>query len=135
MTESVRITGAHEVEVSLGLLGPALIREVQVADKAAATVVADVASSKARSIGGVAAHVAPTIAVSAVDGGAGVSVSGPAAAGAEYGGRGRATTQQFMPYVGAGGYFLNAAVTGQGPAVEADYAAALERALVEAGLA
>lgn len=66
------------------------------------------ARGRAQSLGSTAAHVAPSVRAD----GATVGLDGPAAAGAEFGGRGRPTTQQFQPY-NADGYFLYPAIREQ----------------------
>lgn len=110
----VRITGLDEVNKALKALGGREFQtELREAGKEVATEVADDARSKAYSLGGVAAHVAPSISASAGFTSAGVSFGGaahPAAMGAEFGGQGRPTTQQFKPHRGTTGYFVYPAI-------------------------
>lgn len=81
-----------------------LPREIEKASGEVAELVAGDARSRAEGLGSTAGHVAPSI---SADGDA-VSLGGsayPMAAGAEFGGQGRPTTQQFDPYTSEG-YFL-----------------------------
>lgn len=66
------------------------------------------AQAAAYSLGGVAAHVAPSIKGGGGNAWAGIKFGSgqPAAMGAEFGGRGRPTTQQFQPWRGQEGYFV-----------------------------
>lgn len=66
------------------------------------------ARDRAEGLGGVAGHVAPSIDADGAMVGLG-GTSYPMAAGAEFGGQGRPTTQQFEPYR-ADGYFLYPAI-------------------------
>lgn len=106
----VRVGGLAELNRALRALGGREFQaELRDAGKEIATEVATDARGKAMSLGGVAAHVAPSISASAGFTSAGVSFGGaahPAAMGAEFGGRGRPTTQQFQPFRGAEGYFV-----------------------------
>lgn len=126
----VRITGLDEVNKALRALGG---REFQVelrdAGKEVATEVAGDAKGKAFSLGGVAAHAAPSISASAGFKSAGVSFGGaahPEAMGAEFGGRGRPTTQQFQPHRGTEGYFVWPAIRDNGEYIETTYLAAVD---------
>lgn len=116
-TVGVQVHGLDELNRALRALGG---REMQAnlreAGKEIATDVAADARGKAFGLGGVAAHVAPSIAASAGFTSAGVSLGGashPAAMGAEFGGQGKPTTQQFKPWRGSGstaGYFVYPAI-------------------------
>lgn len=109
--------------------------------------VASGAASEARSQGGIAALVAPTIRVArdripAVRMGNSTRIDpdrtgerqtiGDLMWGAEFGGRRRATTQQFLPWRGSGtgaGYFLWPTVRGMEDQIQDRYSEALDDAL------
>jgi hypothetical protein len=78
--------------------------------------------------------VAPSIKATAGVKSGSVSISGDAAAGAEFGGRGRPTTQQFKPWLGHTGYFLYPTIRRDSEAINTTYRAALELVIKEAGL-
>lgn len=101
----------------------ALPEAIDKASEEAARLVADGARARASSIGSTAGHVAPSIQAD----GSTVGMDGsayPMAAGAEFGGRGRPTTQQFQPY-NADGYFLYPTVRDEEEQIEATYAGAI----------
>lgn len=84
--------------------GSDLQHELDKASGEVAELVAVGARSRAEGLGSTAGHVAPSIQAD----GQSVSLGGsayPMAAGAEFGGQGRPTTQQFDPYTSEG-YFL-----------------------------
>jgi hypothetical protein len=88
----------------LRALKAALPRQLEKASGEVAEMVALGAQDRAEGLGSTAAHVAPSIQAD----GETVAVGGsayPMAAGAEFGGQGRPTTQQFDPYTSEG-YFL-----------------------------
>lgn len=134
----VRITGLDEVNKALRALGGREFQaELRDAGKEVATEVAADARGKASGLGGVAAHVAPSIAASAGFTSAGVSFGGaahPAAMGAEFGGQGRPTTMQFQPHRGTTGYFVYPAIRDNGEFIERTYLAAVDDILRRHGL-
>lgn len=133
---AVRVEGLNEVIARLKALENGSEVGIRVANKEAATMVASGAKSAASALGGVAAHVAPGIKASAgVKSGAVSLGSDPAAAGAEFGGQGRPTTQQFQPFRGHEGYFLYPTIRRDSEAINTTYRAALDRVIREAGLA
>lgn len=100
---------------------------VKEADEKIAGKVAEDARSRAESIGGVAAHVAPSITSSdgQIDFGSGL----PMAMGAEFG---RNEYHQFSPWTGSGesaGYFLIPTVVSEQEVARREYEAALKIAL------
>lgn len=135
---AVRVEGLNELILRLKALETGAEVGIRLANKGAATTVAKGASGAAYSIGGVAAHVAPGIKASAgVKSGSVTLGSDPAAAGAEFGGRGRPTTQQFQPWRGSGsgsGYFLFPTIRRDSEQINATYRAALDAVIREAGL-
>jgi hypothetical protein len=56
------------------------------------------------------------------------------ALGAEFGGQGRPTTQQFAPWRGQTGYFLFPTIRRDHEQIDATYRAALDRIIRAAGL-
>ncbi len=129
----VRVEGLDEMNWALRALGGReFLAELRDAGKEVATEVAGDARSKALSLGGVAAHVAPSISASAGFTSAGVSFGGaahPAAMGAEFGGQGRPTTQQFKPHRGTQGYFVYPSIRDNGEYIERTYLDAVDTIL------
>ena len=134
----VRVEGLDELNRTLRALGGREFQaELRAAGKEIATEVASDATGKAYSLGGVAAHVAPSISASAGFTSAGVSFGGaahPAAMGAEFGGQGRPTTQQFKPFRGHEGYFVYPAIRDNSEEIERTYLAAVDNILKRHGL-
>lgn len=135
---ALRVEGLNEMILRLKALETGAEVGIRLANKAAATTVATGASGAASALGGVAAHVAGGIkATAGVKSGAVSLGLDPAAAGAEFGGRGRATTQQFQPWRGSGsgaGYFLFPTIRRDSEQINTTYRAALDRVIKEAGL-
>ena len=102
---SICVTGAAETSAAFADYGRDIHREIAEADRRVASQTAEDAISAANSLGGVAAHVAPSIDASGAD----VTLGGsawPMAAGAEFG---RDAFAQFDAWRGSGetaGYFL-----------------------------
>lgn len=126
----VRVDGLAELNRTLRALGGREFQaELREAGRTVAKDVAQDAVGKAHSLGGVAAHVAPSISASAGFTSAGVSFGGashPAAMGAEFGGQGRPTTQQFQPFRGHEGYFIYPAIRDNADHIEATYLKAVD---------
>lgn len=113
-TGDVKVEGLAELNRALKAIGPDARKELKEASKAAAEMVAGDARSNAQGLGGVAAHVAPSIkAAASVAGSAAVSFGGsayPMAGGAEFG---SIRYKQFQPWRGNSsdaGYFLYPAI-------------------------
>lgn len=107
--EQVRIEGFKDLKRELRDIDKRLPRELGKASKEASDLIARKAKSKAKSLGGVAAHAAPSIKAVAAQMAAKITIGGPKnpeGLGAEFGGRGRPTTQQFEPHLGTKGYAL-----------------------------
>lgn len=107
--DGVRVEGLDDLRRALKAAGDTAPRELTAASKDVATFVADDARGVAEGLGGVAAKVAPSIKGSGTTRGGSVTLGGasyPMAAGAEFGGQGRPTTQQFKPHLGRTGYFV-----------------------------
>lgn len=134
----VRVEGLAEVNRALRALGGREFQaELREAGREVATEVASDARGRASSLGGVAAHVAPSIAASAGFTSAGVSFGGaahPAAMGAEFGGQGRPTTMQFQPHRGHEGYFIYPSIRDNGEFIERTYLDAVDTILRRHGL-
>lgn len=104
-TDDVQVEGLPALRKALKELGPDATRELKDASKEVAGFVAADAAAAARSIGGVAAHVAPSIAAVGGTSGAGVAFGGgayPMAGGAAWG---SVRFAQFKPWLGHIGYF------------------------------
>lgn len=104
--QAFRVEGLPELDRALDRLRHDAPDELREADEEVAGEIADQAQAAGFALGGVAAKAAPTVSAS----GGNVGFGGVEyAAGAEFGGRGRPTTQQFKPWRGSGegaGYFL-----------------------------
>jgi hypothetical protein len=135
-TGEIEVHGLKELAQALKELGGDLPRELRETNKAVAAKVADSARGRAHALGSTAAHVAPTIKASAGAQSAAASFGGvPEAAGAEFGGRGRPTTQQFLPHRGTEGYFVFPAIRDEAPHIEDEYRESLDKLIRKAGLA
>lgn len=131
-SQGVKVEGLNELNRALRALGG---RELQLELKGTGLVVAkDVArdaQGKAYGLGGVAAKAAPSVKASARYTGAGVSLGSaayPFAAGAEFGGGNRPTTQQFRPWRGNGsgaGYFIYPAIRDNSEHIADEYLGAV----------
>lgn len=133
--EAVRVEGLNELILRLKALETGAEVGIRLANKEAATMVAAGASGAAASLGGVAAHVAPSIKAGVKSGS--VSFGGdtyPMGAGAEFGGRGRPTTQQFQPFRGHTGYFVYPTIRRDSEQINTTYRAALDAVIQKAGL-
>lgn len=129
----IHVEGLTQLNRALKQMEPGLQAEFREANKEVATTVAQHAKSKAMSLGGVAAKTAPDItATYSVSRSAGVSFGGaraPWGAGAEFGGRGRPTTQQFQPWLGNGpgaGYFVYPTIRDDAELIEQHYTKAVD---------
>lgn len=126
---------------ALDKMPAAVESELDKAARANAERLAAGARARASRVGGVAGLVAPHIGVVTDAGDATVTVSGPkpigeVVFGAEYGGRHRRTTMQFLPWVGSmpeSGYFLGPTMADQVDEVDQTYSAALGAALEHVG--
>lgn len=134
---AIRVTGVSELAAALKAMEPGMERQLRVANKEAATLVASGAKGAATALGGVAAHVAPSITASAGVKSASVGLGGPAypmAAGAEFGGGRRPTTRQFKPWLGHEGYFLYPTIRRDSEAIREEYLKAFDMLAREVGL-
>lgn len=130
--QGVNVEGLTELRKALKAVSADAPKELRAAHKEVADIVAGDARSLAYGLGGVAAKVAPSIKASGTQAGAATALGGssyPFAAGAEFGGRGRPTTQQFQPWRGSGsgaGYFVYPAIRANVDEAEALYLDALD---------
>jgi hypothetical protein len=111
--EGVNVEGLAELRRALKAVSATAPKELNAASKQVATFVADDARSTAEGLGGVAAKVAPSVRGSGTARGGAIALGGssyPMALGAEFGGQGRPTTQQFKPHKGRTGYFVYPAI-------------------------
>ena len=128
----VRVEGLTELSRDLKAMGPEFQKELTRTNKEVAGFVADSAAGAAYAIGGVAAHVAPSIKAAAGVGWAGVSIGGPGfpmAGGAEFGSY---RSGQFQPWRGNGadaGYFLYPTIRKDAEQIEGQYVEAVDRLL------
>lgn len=108
-TGDVRVEGLAELNKALKALGPDAQKELKDASRSVAGFVASDARRGAYALGGVAAHVAPSIGAVGGVSGAGVAFGGsryPMAGGAEFG---SIRYKQFKPWRGSdsgAGYFV-----------------------------
>lgn len=131
------VDGLPELNKALREFGDEFKGEMRKTNKAVADVVLKDAKSAAAALGSTAAHVGPDMKATAGALSAGVSLNGPAAAGAEFGGRGRPTTQQFQPHRGNGdnaGYFLYPTIRRDAGKIEAEYKRGIDKLIRKAGL-
>lgn len=110
---TVKVEGLVELNRALRAIGPEAQKELGQASREVADLVARDARSAAYSLGGVAAHVAPSIKPTGGVSGAGVAFGGaayPMAGGAEFG---SIRYKQFKPWRGSdssAGYFVYPAI-------------------------
>lgn len=127
--EGVSVEGLADLRKALKAVSDQAPKELNAASKEVASFVAADARGAAEGLGGVAAHVAPSIgAVGNARGGA-VSLGGaayPMAEGAEFGGQGRPTTQQFRPHLGRTGYFVYPTIRRDGDRIESTFSELLD---------
>jgi len=128
-TGTVKIDGLRELNKALREIGPEAEKELRAASKSVAELVANDARAAAHTIGGVAAHVAPSIRAVAGVKSAGVGIGGaryPMAGGAEFGSY---RYKQFKPWRGNSsdaGYFLYPSIRRDADRIVTEYTAALD---------
>lgn len=131
-TGTVQVEGLRDLNRALKQLGPDAQKELRDASKEVAGFVARDASAAARSLGGVAAHVAPSIRAVGGVGGAGVSFGGsayPMAGGAEFG---SIRYKQFKPWRGNGpdaGYFVYPAIRQDADRIVTEFTQAVNKVI------
>lgn len=126
---TVQVHGLPELSRALKAIGPDAQKELREASRRVARFVADDARAAALSIGGVAAHVAPSIKPVGGVSGAGVALGGaayPMAGGAEFG---SLRFKQFKPWRGNGsdaGYFVYPAIRADADRIETEFTDAVD---------
>lgn len=123
-SEGVNVEGLAELRKALKAVGGTAPKELAQAGREVASFVADDARDLAEGLGGVAAHVAPSVSGSGTQRGGAVALGGtayPMATGAEFGGQGRPTTQQFKPHLGRTGYFVYPTIRRDADRIESEY--------------
>ena len=135
---TLRVDGLKELNAALKEYGDEFKGELRRTLKTIADMEAENIRGEAQSLGSTAAHVAPTIKASAGALFAGIAMGDPAAAGADFGGRGRPTTQQFQPWRGNGedaGYFAWPTIRRDAHRIDEMAEQGLDRLIRKAGLA
>lgn len=136
-TGAVQVEGIVELNRALKGLGPEFNGEMRKVSKIVADLEAADSKAAAYTIGGVAAHVAPSLKPSAGALSAAVSMGGgayPMAAGAEFGSD---KYKQFKPWRGGGmdaGYFLYPTIRHDLDRIETKYSQGMDDLLRRAGL-
>lgn len=128
-SEGLNVEGLTELRRALKAVDDSAPRELAEASKDIALFVADDARGKAEGLGGVAARVADTVKGSGTARGGALTLGGaahPEALGAEFGGQGRPTTQQFRPHKGRTGYFVYPAIRDNADKIESAYVEKLD---------
>ena len=123
-SDGVNVEGLAELRRALKAVSAAAPKELSAAGKEVAQFVAADAQGAASALGGVAAKVAPSIRAAAAAGGGAIALGGAAylmAAGAEFGGQGRPTTQQFKPHLGRTGYFVYPTIRRDADRIESEF--------------
>ena len=134
----VNVEGLDQLSRALKEMGPEFGKELRKTNKAVADFVAADAKAAAYSVGGVAAHVAPSIKATAGATSAGVGFGGsayPMAGGAEFG---SLRYKQFQPWRGNSsdaGYFVYPAIRQDAERIETEYAHAVDDLIRRVGLA
>lgn len=127
--QGVNVEGLDRLRRDLKAVSAEAAKELRQAHVDVAQTVAGDARDRAYGLGGVAAKTAPTVRASGTQAGAAIALGGPSApwaAGAEFGGQGRPTTQQFRPHLGRTGYFVYPAIRDNAETAEATYLDAID---------
>ena len=136
-TGAVRVEGLTELNRALKAIGPELQKELKATNLSVAEMVAGDAKAAAYSLGGVAAHVAPSIQAKGYTTSAAVSGGGPTYpmfGGAEFG---SIRFKQFKPWRGNGsdaGYFVYPAIRQDADRITTEYTDAIDDLMRKVGL-
>lgn len=136
-TGEIRVQGLDKLNRALREMGGEFPNSVRQANKSVAEDVRTVAFSRALALGGVAAHVAPSLRAVAGARSAGVAGGGaryPMFGGAEFG---SIRYKQFKPWRGNksnAGYFLYPAIRAEAPRITQEYLDELDALIKKAGL-
>ena len=134
---AIEVHGLRELNRALKKVEGGTPNALRDTNKKVAEKVAMGARSRAQGLGGVAAHVAPSLRASAGAAFAGVAGGGaayPMFGGAEFG---SIRYKQFKPWLGNStdaGYFLFPEIRAQAPHIEDEYREALDNLIKKAGL-
>lgn len=134
MVAKIEVVGLRDLQKELRAIDKDFPKELRLANKEAAQVVADATRASFASRGGVAPKVAASVKALAQQRNASVKIGGarfPYALGSEFGGRARRTTQQFPPFQ-KGGYSLFPTVKDKREEVIKVYDEAIDRLLARA---
>lgn len=145
MAKRVSVTGIPNLRAALARLPKEATNELRDAAQEASEDIASQAASKARGVSTMyRTYVAPTIVarrdkVPVVKAGGRRRIRkgnerqrvGELLFGAEYGGRGRPTTRQFLPHLGTTGYAIWPTIRQEMPNVVEAYAVAIENATIQ----
>jgi hypothetical protein len=126
---TVKVDGLVELNKALRALGPEAQKELKEASRKVADFVAKDAASAARTIGGVAAHVAPSIKPVGGVSGAGVGFGGaayPMAGGAEFGSIRFKQFKQWRGNSSDAGYFVYPAIRQDADRIETEFIEAID---------
>jgi hypothetical protein len=129
---TVKVEGLAELNRALRAIGPDAQKDLKEASKKVAGFVATDAAAAARSLGGVAAHVAPSIRPVGGVSGAGVGFGGaayPMAGGAEFG---SIRFKQFQPWRGSdssAGYFVYPSIRRDADRIVTEFSDAVEQVI------
>ena len=123
----VSAEGLNKLNRDLKAVGREAQRELNEANVRIAKKEGQRAQAAAYSLGGVSAHVAPGIVGSGGNAWAGIRLgTDPAAMGAEFGGQGRPTTQQFRPFRGQEGYAVYPTIRRDSEDIEREWTDSIE---------
>jgi len=137
-TGAIEVHGLRELDRALKMVESDTPNALRDTNKKVAEKVTSSARGRAAALGGVAAHVAPSLKATAGARSAGVAGGGawyPMFGGAEFG---SIRYPQFQPWRGSGsdaGYFLYPAIRDEVPHIEDEYREALNELIRKAGLA
>ncbi|HKY57854.1 MAG TPA: hypothetical protein VJL80_07435 [Aeromicrobium sp.] len=136
-TGTIEVHGLRELNRALKKVEGGTPNALRDTNKKVAESVTSKARSRATGLGGVAAHVAPSLRANA--GATSAAVAGGGAAYPMFGGAefGAIRFKQFQPWRGNGsdaGYFLYPAIRDEAPNIESEYREALDDLIRKAGL-
>jgi len=135
MSAGVGYEGLNQLNRDLKAVGKDAQRELNQANVEIAKKEGGRARAAAFGLGGVSAHVAPGIVGSGGNAWAGIRLgTDPAAMGAEFGGQGRPTTQQFRPHRGTEGYAVFPTIRRDSEDIEREWVDSIEDLMRRHGL-
>lgn len=130
--DGIGFEGLNQLNRDLKAIGKDAQAELKKANVTVATKEGKRAQAAAFALGGVSAHVAPSIRGGGGNAWAGIKLgTDPASAGAEFGGRGRPTTQQFRPHLGKTGYAVYPTIRRDNEEITSTWFEAIENLMKE----